>query len=78
MTSPPPFPSSSRAVLRLGTLPPHLLLRVVYALFTVPTSIERQRKTLYWLTIVLRLVNRAFYIGAYSQITSQNDAGSRL
>lgn len=25
--------------------------------------VERQRKTLYWLSVSLRLVNRAFYVG---------------
>lgn len=62
---PPPFPSNDRAGPILSTLPPHLLLRIVYSTFTDAMSIERQRKTLYWFTISLRLVNRAFYIGEY-------------
>lgn len=52
-------------------LPSHLLLEIVY--HTFPQSswldegrVERQRKTLYWLSVSLRLVNRALYIGEFS------------
>ena len=69
LVPPPPYSpgamSSWREKKKLGDLPPHLLLKVVYATFTDLTSIEKQRKTLYWLTISLRLVNRAFYIGTH-------------
>ena len=60
---PPPFPCNSREKPTLGNLPPHLLLRIVYLTFTSTTSLEKQRKTLYWLTIGLRMVNRSFYVG---------------
>ena len=61
---PPPFPGHGHQRLTLDALPPHLLLRIVYSTFAITTSIERQRKMLYWLTMSLRLVNRAFYVGA--------------
>ena len=65
----PPFPHR-RNVSSFVLLPSHLLLKIVY--LTFPQSpgldqgrLERQRKTLYWLTTSLRLVNRAFYVGMY-------------
>lgn len=60
---PPPFPYSSRERPTLGTLPSHLLLRTVYLTFTNASCLEKQRKTLYWLAVSLRMVNRAFYVG---------------
>lgn len=63
--SPPPFPLQSRIAPTLATLPPHLLLRIVYETFSQTSSIERQRKTLYWLNLNLRRVCRAIYVGAY-------------
>ena len=60
--SPPPFPVSNRPPLTLATLPPQLLLRIVYETFA-QGKVERQRKVLYWLTMSLRLVNRSVYIG---------------
>lgn len=78
-TSPPYSPSTEnnrgsgsgrRRVppLTFTMLPSHLLLEIVY--HTFPQSswldegrVERQRKTLYWLSVSLRLVNRALYIG---------------
>ncbi|TBU38485.1 hypothetical protein BD309DRAFT_971810 [Dichomitus squalens] len=60
--SPPPFPTQHRPPLTLVTLPPHILLRVVYETFS-QGRVEKQRKVLYWLTLSLRLVNRAMYIG---------------
>jgi hypothetical protein len=52
----------------LSTLPPHLLLQIVHMTFPQTSGfdegkVERQRKTLYWLSVGLRLVNRALYIG---------------
>ncbi len=60
--SPPPFPTQSRAPPTLSTLPPHILLRIVYETFS-DGRVEKQRKVLYWLTMSLRLVNRSVYIG---------------
>ena len=65
--APPPFPGS-RSHQTLATLPSHLLLKIVYMTFPRTSRIdesrlERQRKTLYWLSHQLRLVNRSFYIG---------------
>lgn len=54
----------------LTTLPSYILLHIIYQ--TLPQSDgkfygeskdERQRKVLYWMSISLRLVNRALYIG---------------
>ncbi|KAH7924397.1 hypothetical protein BV22DRAFT_1195936 [Leucogyrophana mollusca] len=64
--APPPFPHLPRQILRLTELPQHLLLKIVYMTFPQTSGIdegriERQRKTLYWLSLSLRLVNRAFY-----------------
>ncbi|KAF5376079.1 hypothetical protein D9615_007650 [Tricholomella constricta] len=64
----PPFPSTtSRLPHTLTSLPPHLLLHIVYATFPqtpLPdqATIERQRKTLYWLSVALRLVDRTLYV----------------
>lgn len=59
----------------LTALPSHLLLKVVYMTFPQTEGIdgeviERQRKTLYWLSVRLRLVNRAFYIGEHRSFFS--------
>ena len=68
-SAPPPFrPLHHRG--GLGTLPSHILLHVVYMTFPQTPGInegrvERQRKTLYWLSVGLRLVNRSFYVGQY-------------
>lgn len=67
---PPPFQGHRRQRLTLDTLPPHLLLRVVYSTFAITASIERQRKMLYWLTMSLRLVNRAFYVACMHVLRS--------
>ncbi|CDO69972.1 hypothetical protein BN946_scf184836.g46 [Trametes cinnabarina] len=66
--SPPPFPTQGRAPTRLDTLPPHLLLRIVYETFSGP--VKSQRKVLYWLTMHLRLVNRALYIACMHVLRS--------
>lgn len=64
---PPPFPHY-REVPTLAALPSHLLLKIVYMAFPQDSGpggdrIELQRKTLYWLSVRLRLVNRAIYVG---------------
>ncbi|KAG9310907.1 hypothetical protein JVU11DRAFT_8768 [Chiua virens] len=69
--APPPFPSSSSHRHSLATLPAHLLLKIVYMTFLQTpwrgeTRLQRQRKTLYWLSHQLRLVNRSLYIGQSS------------
>ena len=72
LVSPPPFPGR-RTHARFSSLPSHILLYIVHQ--TMPQSdgvydgegkVELQRKVLYWMTLSLRLVNRSFYIGAYS------------
>lgn len=76
--SPPPFPSDSRAPPTLSTLPPHLLLRIVYETFS-NGRVEKQRKLLYWLTMSLRLVNRSVYIGEFPFFPSRvKDSPSHL
>ncbi|KDQ54650.1 hypothetical protein JAAARDRAFT_38329 [Jaapia argillacea MUCL 33604] len=73
---PPPFPSSTpREPPKLDTLPPHILLQIVWATFPKTAGfdegkVERQRKTLYWLSIGLRLVNRGFYIACMNVLRS--------
>ncbi|KAG1750466.1 uncharacterized protein EDB91DRAFT_691237 [Suillus paluster] len=64
---PPPFPGGHRGAIKLSDLAPHLLLKIVYMMFPQTPGInegkiERQRKTLCWLSTHLRLVNRSFYI----------------
>jgi hypothetical protein len=59
----------------LSTLPPHLLLQIVHMTFPQTPAfdegkVERQRKTLYWLAIGLRLVNRALYIACMHVLRS--------
>jgi len=65
---PPPFSAPFRKLATLSDLPAHLLLHIVHRTFPQApdkdyNKIERQRKTLRWLTMSLRLVNRTFYIG---------------
>ncbi|KAI0776664.1 hypothetical protein BD413DRAFT_469108 [Trametes elegans] len=59
--SPPPFSMGDRPPPTLVTLPPHLLLRIVYETFSKGEVIH-QRKVLYWLTMSLRLVSRGLYV----------------
>ncbi|KAI0270388.1 hypothetical protein BC834DRAFT_861096 [Gloeopeniophorella convolvens] len=71
---PPPF-SAPRARPSLATFPPHLLLHIVHRTFPQAPDkdygkLERQRKTLYWLSTSLRLVNRAFYIACMHVLRS--------
>ena len=75
--SPPPFPAQNRPPLTLSTLPPHLLLRIVYETFS-QGKVEKQRKVLYWLTMSLRRVNRAVYIGEQMQLFWRNGGHTRV
>ncbi|KAG1857706.1 hypothetical protein DFJ58DRAFT_782969 [Suillus subalutaceus] len=64
---PPPFPGEHRGAAKPSDLPPHLLLKIVYMTFPQTPGIdegkiERQRKTLCWLSTQLRLVNLSFYV----------------
>lgn len=64
---PPPFPGEHRGAAKPSDLPPYLLLKIVYMTFPQTPGIdegkiERQRKTLCWLSTQLRLVNRSFYV----------------
>ncbi|KAL1680105.1 hypothetical protein EV122DRAFT_276525 [Schizophyllum commune] len=72
---PPPFPSGSHRKRRITDIPPHLLLNIVYA--TLPqtpyldeSTAERQRRVLYWISMNLRIVNRAFYIACMHVLRS--------
>ncbi|KAJ7262667.1 hypothetical protein B0H12DRAFT_304535 [Mycena haematopus] len=70
----PPFPHC-RPAMTLSTLPPHLLLQIVHMTFPQTPmfdegKVERQRKTLYWLAVSLRLVNRALYIACMHVLRS--------
>ncbi|KAH9943654.1 hypothetical protein B0H21DRAFT_485590 [Amylocystis lapponica] len=68
--SPPPFPSqASRPTHSLGTLTPHLLLRIVLELFP-PGEIAGQRRILYWLGKSLRRVNRALFVACMHVLRS--------
>ena len=66
---PPPayYPSPLPSKLNLSTLPPHILLQILHRTFPQSSRIpdqgtpELQRKTLYWMSTSLRLVNRALY-----------------
>ncbi|KAH9925642.1 uncharacterized protein BXZ73DRAFT_91072 [Epithele typhae] len=69
LVGPPPFPALNGAPPSLVTLPPHLLLRIVYETFA-EGRVEKQRKVLYWLTLSLRLVNRAIYIACMHVLRS--------
>ncbi|KAF8063987.1 hypothetical protein FPV67DRAFT_1697859 [Lyophyllum atratum] len=71
----PPFPSASSPSHTLTTLPSHLLLQIVYATFPqapLPdqAKVERQRKTLYWLSVSLRLVDRTLYVACMHVLRS--------
>ncbi|KAF7319392.1 COesterase domain-containing protein [Mycena chlorophos] len=51
-------------------LPPHLLLQIVYSTFADSSDIVEQRKTLYWLSRGLRLVNRTLYTTSMNVLRS--------
>ncbi|KAF7291511.1 hypothetical protein MKEN_01485600 [Mycena kentingensis (nom. inval.)] len=73
--APPPFPHS-RPPMTLCTLPAHILLQIVHMTFPQTpdynegSKLERQRKTLYWLSMGLRLVNRSLYIACMHVLRS--------
>ncbi|CCM05943.1 uncharacterized protein FIBRA_08182 [Fibroporia radiculosa] len=70
-TSQPHQPSARRDIRRstFADFPPHLLLRFVYEVFPREQP-EGQRQTLYWITMSLRLVNRALYIACMHVLRS--------
>lgn len=69
----PPYPYHRQSP-TFSALPSHLLLKIVYMAFpqmaSVDERIERQRKTLYWLSVHLRLVNRALYVGKWGTLSA--------
>ncbi|KAF7292839.1 COesterase domain-containing protein [Mycena indigotica] len=75
---PPPPYSTNRAILTppatgwrtFSALPPHLLLQIVYSTFSDAVDIAEQRKTLYWLSRGLRLVNRLLYTTSMNVLRS--------
>ncbi|KAK2460427.1 hypothetical protein APHAL10511_007592 [Amanita phalloides] len=64
MDPPPRYTPKASVGSLLALLPPHVLLRIVYGTAPDLDRQEQQRKTLYWLSTNLRLVNRAFYIAS--------------
>ncbi|KAH8101208.1 hypothetical protein BXZ70DRAFT_988159 [Cristinia sonorae] len=72
VSPPPPFQSYSttRYAPTLTGIPPYILLRIVYETFSRHASIEKQRKTLYWLNVSLRLVSKATYIACMHVLRS--------
>ncbi|THH04238.1 hypothetical protein EW145_g5672, partial [Phellinidium pouzarii] len=68
----PPFPGPgpfSRPVATFAALPPHILLYIVHQTLS-QRRVERQRKALYWMTISLRLVNRAMFVACMHVLRS--------
>ncbi|KAJ8519619.1 hypothetical protein ONZ45_g3439 [Pleurotus djamor] len=72
-----PFPHHQIRLGRpaLDALPAHILLQIVYMTFPQTPGVdegrlERQRKTLYWLSMCLRLVNRSFFIACMHVLRS--------
>ncbi|KAJ7077814.1 hypothetical protein C8R43DRAFT_355640 [Mycena crocata] len=74
--NPPPPYTKAPAIATWRTfsaLPSHLLLQIVYATFSDAYDIENakeHRKTLYWLSVGLRLVNRLFYTTSMNVLRS--------
>jgi hypothetical protein len=73
--APPPFNLRTGPPPNLHTLPAHILLQIVYSTFPQTSLVdqdkpERQRKTLYWLAISFRLVNRALYVACMHVLRS--------
>ena len=72
-TSSPPLPIEPWTPATFSSLPSYILLYIVHhtmppdslstAARTRASLVERRRKVLYWITICLRCVNRAFYVG---------------
>ncbi|KAI6110412.1 hypothetical protein EDD16DRAFT_1486517 [Pisolithus croceorrhizus] len=69
-SAPPPFPARSSRQSSIYSLPPNVLLQIIYLTFPRTPDLERQRKTLYWLAYRLRLVNHAFYIACMHVLRS--------
>ncbi|KAF7293266.1 hypothetical protein HMN09_01205200 [Mycena chlorophos] len=67
--APPPFPHK-RAAPTLSTMPTHILLQIVHMTFPQTPDRELQRKTLYWFSVGLRLVNRALYVACMHVLRS--------
>ncbi|KAG6824394.1 hypothetical protein H0H92_007025 [Tricholoma furcatifolium] len=69
---PPPQPPEFHPIPTLPTLPPHILLQIIYLTLphTSPPDVEHQRKALYWISISLRLVNRALYTASMHVLRS--------
>ncbi|KAF8645635.1 hypothetical protein AX16_007717 [Volvariella volvacea WC 439] len=72
---PPPFRNGHRPLMTFTALPAHLLLEIVYATFPQTPDVdrgkvERQRKTLFWLSTSFRLVNHACYIASMHVLRS--------
>lgn len=65
MDPPPRYTPKPSSASLLASFPPHLLLQIVYGAFPhiAAPDLAKQRKTLYWLSTSLRLVNRPFYTG---------------
>jgi len=65
MDPPPRYTPKPSTTSLLASFPPQLLLQIVYGTFPHISApdLEQQRKTLYWLSTSLRLVNRPFYTG---------------
>ncbi|KAI0043259.1 hypothetical protein FA95DRAFT_1463846, partial [Auriscalpium vulgare] len=73
--APPPFSSLVRPKARIGDLSPYILLQIVHQAFPQTPDVDRgrlqrQRRTLQWLSTSLRLVNRAFYIACMHVLRS--------
>ncbi|KAI0289131.1 hypothetical protein BC826DRAFT_1033790 [Russula brevipes] len=72
---PPPFPAPFHTLATFSDLPAHSLLHIVHLTFPQApdksyNKLERQRKTLCWLTTSLRLVNRTCYIACMHVLRS--------
>jgi len=76
---PPPYPAESSPFRRTGNgpklsdLPPNILLHIVEATFPpfIPVDgLVGQRRTLYWLAVSLRLVNRSLYMASMHTLRS--------
>ncbi|KNZ75627.1 hypothetical protein J132_02569, partial [Termitomyces sp. J132] len=60
---------------KLSTLPPHILLHLIYLTFpqsSLPDlpKLVRQRQTFYWLSISLHIVDRTFYVACMHVLRS--------
>ncbi|KAK7043744.1 hypothetical protein VNI00_008356 [Paramarasmius palmivorus] len=75
---PPPYlPRSTRTAPKFANLPHNVLLNIIYATFPQSdgplqgdTKDVRQRETLYWLQVSLRLVNTSLYIACMHVLRS--------